>query len=85
MDIYLYNFQSKNIILIIHFYIFQEILVNQDFSKFQALKPHLLVEVDKMLTNDIAKLMAMIPLKDIDNRKLENGDADQQTVVKGLI
>lgn len=85
MDIYLYNFQSKNIILIINFYIFQEILVNQDFSKFQGLKPHLLVEVDKMLTNDIAKLMAMIPLKDIDNRKLENGDADQQTVVKGLI
>lgn len=59
--------------------------MNIDFSKFQGLKPHLLEEVDKMLSNDIAKLMAMIPLKDIDNRKVENGDAAQPTVIKGLI
>ncbi|CAI6365701.1 unnamed protein product [Macrosiphum euphorbiae] len=65
----------------------QEVLVNLDFSKFQSLKPHLLEEVDKMLANDIAKLMAMIPLQDKYNRKMNNGDAEQQeqqqAVVKG--
>jgi len=64
----------------------QDVLVNLDFSKFQSLKPHLLEEVDKMLANDIAKLMAMIPLQDMQNRKM-NGDAEQQqqqqAVVKG--
>lgn len=60
--------------------------MNQDFSKFQGLKPHLLEEVDKMLANDIAKLMAMIPLQDVDNRKINNGnDEPAETVVKGLI
>jgi len=67
--------------------VFQEVLVNLDFSKFQSLKPHLLEEVDKMLANDIAKLMAMIPLQDKFNRKM-NGDAEQQeqqqAVVKGI-
>ncbi|CAH1712543.1 EH domain-containing protein 1 [Aphis gossypii] len=65
----------------------QEVLVNLDFSKFQSLKPHLLEEVDKMLANDIAKLMAMIPLQDMQNRKMNNGEAEQQqqqqAVVKG--
>ncbi|XP_026814356.1 EH domain-containing protein 1 [Rhopalosiphum maidis] len=66
----------------------QDVLVNLDFSKFQSLKPHLLEEVDKMLANDIAKLMAMIPLQDMQNRKMNNGDAEQQqqqqqAVVKG--
>ncbi|KAF0767029.1 EH domain-containing protein 1 [Aphis craccivora] len=65
----------------------QDVLVNLDFSKFQSLKPHLLEEVDKMLANDIAKLMAMIPLQDMQNRKMNNGEAEQQqqqqTVVKG--
>lgn len=64
----------------------QDVLVNLDFSKFQSLKPHLLEEVDKMLANDIAKLMAMIPLQDMHNRKINNGDAEQQqqqAVVKG--
>ncbi|XP_001951167.1 EH domain-containing protein 1 [Acyrthosiphon pisum] len=65
----------------------QDVLVNLDFSKFQSLKPHLLEEVDKMLANDIAKLMAMIPLQDMHNRKMNNGDAEQQqqqqAVVKG--
>ncbi|KAL4142903.1 hypothetical protein QTP88_005296 [Uroleucon formosanum] len=65
----------------------QDVLVNLDFSKFQSLKPHLLDEVDKMLANDIAKLMAMIPLQDMNNRKMNNGDAEQQqkqqAVVKG--
>jgi len=63
--------------------------VNLDFSKFQSLKPHLLEEVDKMLANDIAKLMAMIPLQDMHNRKMNNGDDEQQqqqqAVVKGII
>jgi len=62
--------------------------VNLDFSKFQSLKPHLLEEVDKMLANDIAKLMAMIPLQDMNNRKMNNGNAEeqqqQQAVVKGI-
>ncbi|XP_015363209.1 PREDICTED: EH domain-containing protein 1 [Diuraphis noxia] len=65
----------------------QDVLVNLDFNKFQSLKPHLLEEVDKMLANDIAKLMAMIPLQDMNNRKMNNGDVEQQqqqqAVVKG--
>jgi len=61
-----------------------------DFSKFQSLKPHLLDEVEKMLTDDIAKLMEMIPLQDLDNHKISNGDNDSevikpssQTVIEG--
>lgn len=42
----------------------QEVLVNMDFTKFQALKPKLLDVVDKMLADDIAVLMAKIPLED---------------------
>lgn len=67
------------------FLFIQDILVNIDFSKFQSLKPHLLEEVDKMLANDIAKLMAMIPLQDVDNRQVKNGDSEPQaSLVKGL-
>lgn len=60
--------------------------MNLDFSKFQSLKPHLLEEVDRMLANDIAKLMAMIPLQDVDNRKISNGDGEtlQSAVIKGM-
>lgn len=64
---------------------FQDVLVNLDFSKFQGLKPHLLEEVDKMLANDIAKLMAMIPLQDVDNRMVSNGDNEPQKIIKGEI
>lgn len=39
----------------------QEVLQNQDFSKFHSLKPHLIETVDRMLATDIAKLMSMIP------------------------
>jgi hypothetical protein len=39
----------------------QEVLQNQDFSKFHSLKMPLLETVDKMLAQDIAKLMGMIP------------------------
>lgn len=43
----------------------QENLANHDFSKFHALKPSLLETVDKMLAEDIATLMAMIPQEEI--------------------
>jgi hypothetical protein len=55
-----------------------------DFSKFQGLKPHLLDEVDKMLTNDIADLIAMIPLQEANNIDLKNKDSEPQTVIEGL-
>lgn len=42
----------------------QDILGNQDFAKFQPLKPKLLEIVDKMLSEDISTLMTKIPLED---------------------
>lgn len=39
----------------------QEVLANQDFSKFHSLKLPLLEVVDRMLAIDIARLMSMIP------------------------
>lgn len=39
----------------------QELLQHHDFTKFNAMKPKLLETVDKMLAQDIAKLMLMIP------------------------
>lgn len=42
----------------------QEALQFQDFTKFQLIKPRLLEVVDKMLAEDIANLMAMIPLEE---------------------
>lgn len=42
----------------------QEVLEHQDFNKFNLLKPKLLETVDKMLAEDIARLMAQIPLED---------------------
>src|SRR3989442_453783 len=36
----------------------------QDFTKFNILKPKLLETVDAMLAEDIARLMALIPLED---------------------
>lgn len=38
----------------------KDILMTQDFSKFQPIKPKLLDAVDDMLTNDIAKLMVLV-------------------------
>lgn len=35
-------------------------LVHQDFSKFHPMKPKLIENVDRMLAEDIARLMAMI-------------------------
>ncbi|XP_073989112.1 putative achaete scute target 1 isoform X2 [Rhodnius prolixus] len=43
----------------------QETLVNHDFTKFNLLKPRLLEVVDKMLAEDISRLMAQIPQEDI--------------------
>lgn len=37
---------------------------HHDFTKFQVLKPRLLEVVDKMLAEDIARLMALIPQED---------------------
>lgn len=39
----------------------QEQLIHHDFTKFHPLKPRLLETVDKMLAEDIARLMAQIP------------------------
>ncbi|KAJ8309173.1 hypothetical protein KUTeg_014047 [Tegillarca granosa] len=39
----------------------QEVLQHQDFTKFHPLKQKLIDNVDAMLSNDIAKLMQMIP------------------------
>ncbi|KAK9499178.1 hypothetical protein O3M35_003678 [Rhynocoris fuscipes] len=43
----------------------QETLVNHDFTKFNLLKPRLLEVVDKMLAEDISRLMAQIPHEDV--------------------
>jgi hypothetical protein len=50
----------------------QKQLVAYDFTSFPSLKPNLLEAVDKMLANDIARLMALIPQEATD------------TAVKGL-
>lgn len=43
----------------------QETLQHHDFTKFQPLKPRLIEVVDKMLAEDIARLMAQIPHDEI--------------------
>lgn len=43
----------------------QESLAHHDFNKFNPLKLKLLEVVDKMLAEDIAKLMAMIPHEEV--------------------
>lgn len=42
----------------------QQNLVHHDFTKFNLLKPRLLETVDKMLRDDISKLMEMLPLEE---------------------
>lgn len=42
----------------------QEVLQHQDFTKFHPLKQKLIDNVDSMLSNDISKLMQMIPHED---------------------
>ena len=51
----------------------QEQLANQDFSKFHLLDRKLLERVDKMLAEDIAKMMSMIPL-DEEHRRQNDQD-----------
>ncbi|XP_053671669.1 EH domain-containing protein 1 isoform X2 [Anopheles nili] len=43
----------------------QEVLANQDFTKFHSLKMPLLEIVDRMLAVDIARLMSMIPQEEM--------------------
>lgn len=43
----------------------QEHLAGHDFTKFHSLNPRLLEVVDKMLAEDIARLMAMIPHEEV--------------------
>ncbi|KRT79319.1 HLH domain-containing protein [Oryctes borbonicus] len=50
----------------------QEVLVNLDFTKFHPIKPKLLEIVDRMLSDDISKLMAMIPQEDIKSTETES-------------
>lgn len=45
----------------------QEVLANQDFTKFHPLKIKLLEVVDRMLAEDIATLMAKIPQEEVNN------------------
>ena len=53
----------------------KEQLQHHDFTKFNPMKPKLLQVVDRMLAEDIAKLMEMIPL--------ELSDADSTQSVRG--
>ncbi|KAL7834598.1 hypothetical protein SRHO_G00288450 [Serrasalmus rhombeus] len=55
----------------------QERLMNHDFTKFKALKPKLMVNLDELLTNDIAKLMPLL-------RQEELEAADQPGVQGGV-
>ncbi|KAL6463471.1 hypothetical protein MHYP_G00278620 [Metynnis hypsauchen] len=55
----------------------QERLMNHDFTKFKALKPKLMVNLDELLTTDIAKLMPLL-------RQEELEAADQPGVQGGV-
>jgi len=55
----------------------QEQLVQHDFTKFHALDKKLLERVDRMLAEDIAKLMALIPLEEQQSR------TDESDLIKG--
>ena len=55
----------------------QESLIHHDFTKFNPIKPRLLEVVDKMLAEDIARLMAMIPH--------EESTSNSDPIIKGAI
>lgn len=64
----------------------QELLVNHDFAKFRALDLKLLERVDKMLAEDIAKLMAMVPHEEAISKNEgsdKNGVANNHTIEGG--
>ncbi|RWS30308.1 EH domain-containing protein 3-like protein [Leptotrombidium deliense] len=54
----------------------QEKLVNHDFTKFNPIKKSLLDSVDKMLAEDISRLMAMIPQEQVEQK-------EESSTVKG--
>jgi len=62
----------------------QEQLATQDFAKFAPLKPRLLEGVDKMLAEDIARLMAMIPQEEAMAAR-ENGNAIKGGAFDGVM
>ncbi|KAG7154282.1 EH domain-containing protein 1-like 2 [Homarus americanus] len=47
----------------------QDQLQHHDFTKFNVMKPRLLEAVDRMLAEDIARLMAMIPVEEAASNK----------------
>ncbi|KAF5285282.1 hypothetical protein FQR65_LT13296 [Abscondita terminalis] len=49
----------------------QEVLQNQDFTKFHPIKPKLLEIVDRMLSDDISVLMAKIPQEEVNHIESE--------------
>merc|ERR1719232_1107210 len=61
----------------------QEQLANHDFTKFHAMDKKLLDRVDKMLAEDIAKLMAIIPL-DEENRRQNDADKIKRESFAGI-
>uniref|UniRef100_A0AAZ3R8G4 Uncharacterized protein n=1 Tax=Oncorhynchus tshawytscha TaxID=74940 RepID=A0AAZ3R8G4_ONCTS len=48
----------------------QERLMGQDFTKFKTLKPSLMASLDKLLSNDIAKLMPLLHQQDLKKASL---------------
>lgn len=62
----------------------QELLAVHDFTKFNLLKPRLLEGVDKMLAEDIARLMAMIPQEEALASR-DNGNAIRGGAFDGVM
>ncbi|KAK7067391.1 EH domain-containing protein 4 [Halocaridina rubra] len=56
----------------------QDQLQHHDFTKFNILKPRLLETVDKMLAEDIARLMALIPVEEATSNK-------EASVIRGMV
>ncbi|KAK5639029.1 hypothetical protein RI129_011521 [Pyrocoelia pectoralis] len=54
----------------------QEVLQNQDFTKFHPIKPKLLEIVDRMLADDISVLMAKIPQEEVNH-------IESEVIIKG--
>lgn len=59
--------------------------MHHDFTKFQPLKPRLLEAVDRMLAEDIARLMAVIPQESVIRAAAEpNGSAIKGGAFEGV-
>lgn len=61
----------------------QEQLLHHDFTKFSALKPRLLETVDKMLADDIARLMALVPHEEHQQTNGNGANETEPASVKG--